>query len=192
MSADLSPVAKKVERGERLTEADALDLFRSNDLLALGEMADAANRRLHGDRVFFNVNRHINPTNICVNRCRFCAFSRSPGQPGAYALTLEEVLFYAKKQSAQAKGFRVADVDRDGDGVLTPEELKKAGVKGLEHFEAINVKDLDIRGDGYVSREDLDEYFRRRHREAYARADADGDGKVHTTDFALYRFSVKD
>lgn len=107
-------------------------------------------------------------------------------------LTLEEVLAYAKKQSAQAKGFRVADVDRDGDGILTPEELKKAGIKGLEHFEAINVKDLDIRGDGYVSREDLDEYFRRKHREAYARADADGDGKVHTTDFALYRFSVKD
>ena len=107
-------------------------------------------------------------------------------------LTLEEVLAYAKKQSAQAKGFRVADVDRDGDGILTPEELKKAGVKGLEHFEAINVRDLDIRGDGYVSREDLDEYFRRRHREAYARADGDGDGKVHTTDFALYRFSIKD
>lgn len=105
-------------------------------------------------------------------------------------LTLDEVLAYAKKQSAQAKGFRIADVDRDGDGLLSPQELKAAGVNGLDQFQAINVKDLDIRGDGYVSREDLDEYFRRKHREAYARADQDRDGRIRKTEFALYRFSI--
>lgn len=105
-------------------------------------------------------------------------------------LTLEEVLAYAKKQSAQAKGFRIADVDRDKNGLLTPEELKAAGITGLEPFGAVNVKDLDIRGDGYVSREDLDEYFRRQHREAYARADQDRDGRIRKTEFALYRFSI--
>jgi aminodeoxyfutalosine synthase len=95
-------IARKVERGERLTEAEALDLFRSNDLLALGEMADAANRRQNGDRVFFNVNRHINPTNICVNRCKFCAFSRSRGEEGAYELTAAEVL--ERAAGAEAAG----------------------------------------------------------------------------------------
>lgn len=105
-------------------------------------------------------------------------------------LTLEEVLAYAKKQSAQARAFRIADVDRDGDGVLTPEELQAAGIAGMEQFGAISVKDLDIRGDGYISRADLDEYFRRKHREAYARADQDGDGRIRKTEFALYRFSI--
>ena len=69
-------------------------------------------------------------------------------------------------------------MDLDGNGKLTPEELRKAGVTGLEGEGVINVKDLDIHGDGYVSREDLDEYFRRKHREEYARADKDKDGAL--------------
>ncbi len=101
MSA-LAPVARKVEAGERLTEADALALFGSDDLLALGELASLANGRQNGERVFFNVNRHINPTNICVNRCRFCAFSRTAGEPGAYAFSAEEVL--ARAAEAEAAG----------------------------------------------------------------------------------------
>lgn len=105
-------------------------------------------------------------------------------------LTLEEVLAYAKKQGAKTKAFRITDVDRDGDGVLTPEELKAAGITGMDQFGAVNVKDLDIHGDGYISKQDLDEYFRRKHREAYARADQDGDGRIRKTEFALYRFSI--
>jgi aminodeoxyfutalosine synthase len=90
---DLEPVAHKVEAGERLTQDDALRLFESADLLGIGVMADFANRRQHGDRVFFSANQHINPTNVCVLRktCVFCSFARTPREAGAYTRPLEEV-----------------------------------------------------------------------------------------------------
>ena len=83
----------KVERGERLTRDDALALFRSPDLLTLGRLADLANRRRNGDRVFFAANQHLNPTNVCVlrNTCVFCSFARLPHEDGAYTRTLDEV-----------------------------------------------------------------------------------------------------
>ena len=87
----LSSITDKVKTGERITDDEALFLFESRDLLAVGELADGANRRRNGDRVFFNVNRHINHTNICVNRCAFCAFSRTADEPGAYLHDLEEI-----------------------------------------------------------------------------------------------------
>lgn len=87
----LAAIAAKVRTGERLSEADALFLFESQDLLEIGELAALANSRMNGSRVFYNVNRHINYSNICVNRCRFCAFRRDPGQEGAYLLSLEEI-----------------------------------------------------------------------------------------------------
>jgi aminodeoxyfutalosine synthase len=90
-----------VEAGERLGEEEALALYRSSDLLALGEMADLANRRRNGDRVHFIVNRHVNPTNICVNRCKFCAFSKTAGEPLAYTMTLDEILARADDGAAQ-------------------------------------------------------------------------------------------
>ncbi|GAB4266285.1 MAG: aminofutalosine synthase MqnE [Deferrisomatales bacterium] len=101
-SGALAEVRRKVDAGRRLTEADALAVLRAEDLLAVGEIASLANGRKNGDRVFFNVNRHINPTNVCVNRCRFCAFSRSPGEEGAYELSLEEMV--AKAAEAEAAG----------------------------------------------------------------------------------------
>lgn len=64
-------IADKVRAGARIDEAEALVLFGHPDLLALGELAQTVNERRNGRRVFFNVNRHINHTNICVNRCRF-------------------------------------------------------------------------------------------------------------------------
>ena len=103
-------------------------------------------------------------------------------------VSLEEVLAYAKKKSATVQPFLIRDVDLDADGQLTPEELKKAGIKGLEGQGVINVRDLDINGDGYVSRDDLDEYFKRKHREEYARVDADKDGLLKRSEFALFRF----
>jgi aminodeoxyfutalosine synthase len=97
----LDVVEQKVARGERLSAADGLALFESVDLLRVGRFADEARRRAVGQDVYFVVNRHINYTNICRNRCRFCAFSRSEGEPGAYSLTAEEVLAKARESIEQ-------------------------------------------------------------------------------------------
>ncbi len=94
---ELRPVWDKVVAGERLSREDGMRLFASNDLTGIGQMADQVRRRLNGDRVHFMVNRHINPTNICENRCKFCAFSRSAGQDGAYEMTIAEVVRAAKE-----------------------------------------------------------------------------------------------
>lgn len=88
----LKRIENKVLSGGRLTEGDALRLFESDDLFTLGRLADTIARRKNGRKAYFIKNRHINPTNICVNRCRFCAFSRSKGQDGAFELTIKEII----------------------------------------------------------------------------------------------------
>jgi aminodeoxyfutalosine synthase len=101
MEASLQGIRDKVTAGERVSEEDALALFRTRDIHAVGEIADIANRRRNGDRVYFIVNRHINPTNICVNRCRFCAFSKSKEEPLAYTMTMDEILVRAEEARSQ-------------------------------------------------------------------------------------------
>jgi aminodeoxyfutalosine synthase len=106
----LRPVAEKVAAGERLGLEDAVALFESRDLLAVGALADAQNRAKNGDRVFFSANQHINPTNVCVlrNTCVFCSFARMPKEEGAYTRTLEEVLDEAARaKSAPTREFHI-------------------------------------------------------------------------------------
>lgn len=70
----LRPVAEKVLAGGRLSRADGLLLASTDDLLGVGRMANEARERLHGDRTYYNINRHLNPTNVCVASCRLCAY----------------------------------------------------------------------------------------------------------------------
>ncbi|HKI87341.1 MAG TPA: hypothetical protein VKA53_11420, partial [Thermoanaerobaculia bacterium] len=76
-SSDLKPLAEKVLAGERLSEADALLCYETPHLLELGELGGYVRRKRHGDKTYFNVNRHINPTNVCVYtyNCKFCSFA---------------------------------------------------------------------------------------------------------------------
>jgi aminodeoxyfutalosine synthase len=99
----LDKINEKIHEGRRLTRRDGLALFKSNDLLALGRMASHAAQKKNGNRVHFVQNMHINPTNICVNRCKFCAFSRSKGDPGAYEMSIEDIL---NKARGAGKGVR--------------------------------------------------------------------------------------
>lgn len=94
-------ISTKVRAGQRITADEALFLFTSNDLLGIGELAAEVNERKNGKNVYFNVNRHINPTNVCVNRCAFCAFSRTAGEDGAYTLALDEICRRAREAEAE-------------------------------------------------------------------------------------------
>ena len=100
--AAFSPIADKIERGERLSAEDGVALFASPDLLGIGHMADAVNRAKHGNRVTFAANQHINPTNICILRktCVFCSYARLPKEEGAYRYTMEQV--YAEAEVANS------------------------------------------------------------------------------------------
>lgn len=99
--SSFNTISDKVKAGRRLSEDDALALYGSNDLLAIGELAALANQRVNGRNVYFNVNRHINPTNICVNRCAFCAFSRTGSEADAYTLTRDEMVRRAVEARSQ-------------------------------------------------------------------------------------------
>ena len=90
----LRRIGERVAAGERLSVADGLVLYRSDDLTGLGVLADAVNRAKNGDVVTFASNQHINPTNICVLRktCTFCGYARLPKEAGAYRYTLDQVL----------------------------------------------------------------------------------------------------
>ena len=100
--AALHPIAEKVLAEERLDATDASVLYRTGDILGLGAIADFANQRRNGDRVFFSANQHLNPTNVCIlrNTCSFCSFARIPKEEGAYTRTLEEVF----EEASQAHG----------------------------------------------------------------------------------------
>ena len=87
----LKPIADKVFAGERLSVDDGIALYHSPDLLAVGWLANYVREKRHGNTTYFNVNRHINPTNVCVAHCRLCAFGRDPSAPGAYTFALEEI-----------------------------------------------------------------------------------------------------
>ncbi|MEO8434220.1 MAG: aminofutalosine synthase MqnE [Pyrinomonadaceae bacterium] len=88
----LNDIAVKVDAGERLSFDDGVALFATDDLNGLGKLADNERRRRHGRATYFNVNRHLNPTNICYVDCKFCGFYRTPRQPDAYTHNIQDSL----------------------------------------------------------------------------------------------------
>ncbi|MBC8366179.1 aminofutalosine synthase MqnE [bacterium] len=99
----LAPIRRKIESGQRLTREDALALYRSEDFFALAEMADAVNVRKNGNKVYFNINRHINPTNVCVyaKSCQFCSFAASLKDDHGYTMSDEQILEAAAGMEAE-------------------------------------------------------------------------------------------
>jgi aminodeoxyfutalosine synthase len=136
--ASLTPIAEKVLAGERLEIADGLALYRSHDILAVGWMANFVREKLHGDVAYFNVNRHINPTNVCVAACRLCAFGRKKAGDGAYTMALEQAWETA------ASGYSEAVTEFHIVGGLHPDlplEYFLDLVSGLkERFPKVHIK----------------------------------------------------
>ena len=86
---ELLPVIEKLETGERLGFEDGVTLFRSHDVQTIGMLANRVREAKNGNAAYFNVNRHINHTNICVTGCTFCAFAKKPSEEGAYRMTID-------------------------------------------------------------------------------------------------------
>lgn len=85
-------ILKKVEQGERLSFDDGVRLFRSNDILHMGYAANTIRERKNNNKAFYIVNHHINYSNICKNRCKFCAFSKDKEETGSYTMEMEEII----------------------------------------------------------------------------------------------------
>ncbi|ATY85041.1 aminofutalosine synthase MqnE [Kyrpidia spormannii] len=94
----IADIAEKVRHGQRLSLEDGLRLYRHDDLLEIGRLADEYNRRLNERNVYFIQNMYINPTNVCEAHCGFCYYRRDPDQEGAYTMSPDEVLEYVKER----------------------------------------------------------------------------------------------
>jgi len=134
----LEPIAAKVMARERLTFSDGLALYGSADVLAVGWLANHVRERMHGDVTYFNVNRHINPTNVCVAACKLCAFGRKKGDAAGYTMALEEAWATA------ASGYSEAVTEFHIVGGLHPDlplEYFLDLVRGLkERFPKVHIK----------------------------------------------------
>src|ERR1700740_1954249 len=98
----LRQIREKVEAAERLSFDDGLALEESNDLFALGSMANLVRERYNGNFGYYNVNTHINPTNVCVYTCDFCAFRADLDDRRAY--TMDEAQIKERAEQAHARG----------------------------------------------------------------------------------------
>src|SRR6516164_11341410 len=98
----LQAIREKVEAGQRLSFEDGLALEASNDLFALGSMADLVRERYNGNFTYYNVNTHINPTNVCVYTCDFCAFRADLGEAKAYVMDRDQIIERARQ--ARSRG----------------------------------------------------------------------------------------
>jgi aminodeoxyfutalosine synthase len=94
-------IEDKVYNGERLTRADGEALYECDDLSWLGRLAHHRRTELGGDRVMFNVNRHLNLTNVCSASCAYCSFQRKPGEKAAYTMRVEEAVAKAKEMEGE-------------------------------------------------------------------------------------------
>ncbi len=92
MEGLLSEIYEKVKVGERISREEGIKLFHSNDLLTIAEIANLVRQRLNGNNVYYIINLHINYTNVCQNKCSFCAYSRDEGANGAFTLTIDQIM----------------------------------------------------------------------------------------------------
>ena len=106
----IADISDKVYAGERLSFDEGMLLDAKADLFTLGELANHVRERKNGNATFYNVNEHLNPTNVCVYRCKFCAFREDLKSPKGYVMSDEQIL----ERAAEAHGR-----GRDGSCILS-------------------------------------------------------------------------
>ena len=141
-------IMERIKAGERVAREDAIELFKSDDIFNIGRLGAELAERKNGRNAYFIVNRHINPTNICVNRCKFCAFSRSKGEEGSFELTIEQIL----ERLSEGQGFSEVHIV----GGLHPDwpfEHYVTMISAIRHrFPLLNIKAFTAVEIDYFSR----------------------------------------
>ena len=98
--SELRDLYDKVAAGERISEADALRLFESKDLNAVGAIADLACQKKVGNRASYIINRYVNYSNYCILSCQFCSFARKKRDADGFELTVEQIVQKAREALA--------------------------------------------------------------------------------------------
>ena len=130
---------EKVRNKERLTQKEGEALY-DLDLYTLGELADEIRKEKYGKKSYFNINRHINPTNVCADVCKFCAYSATRKNPNQYTLTHEEILKIVENSvKIGAKEMHIVSAHNPNDGV---EWYMGAFRKIREKFPKVHIKSM--------------------------------------------------
>ncbi len=132
-------VINKIKAAKRLDFEDALALY-DLDLFSLGALADEKRQALHGKKTYFNINRHINPTNVCVDICKFCAYSATRKNPNPYTMTHEQVFDIVKDVASRGvKEVHIVSAHNKEAGLDWYLDMFK-GIK--KHFPKLHIKAL--------------------------------------------------
>jgi len=143
-------LVNKVRKRERLSQEEGEALYEI-DLYTLGELADEIRQEKYGKKSFFNVNRHINPTNVCADICKFCAYSASRKNPNQYTMSHEEILKIAETSvSNGAKELHIVSAHNPNDGV---EWYMGAFRKIKEKFPEVHIKAMTAAEIDFLHRE---------------------------------------
>lgn len=146
----LRPVAEKVQAGKRLNYDEGIALYRSSDLMTIGYLANHVREKLNGNVTYFNVNRHINPTDLCVAACKLCAFGKQVRDQRAYTMSLEQVWHVA------GQGYSEAVSEFHIVGGLHPEltlDWYCKMIRGLrERYPKVHLKAFTMVEIGYLAR----------------------------------------
>jgi aminodeoxyfutalosine synthase len=131
---ELRPIAEKIEARQRISETDALDLYRCNDLNALGIIASTVRERKNGNYASYIVNRYINYSNVCVLSCQFCAFAAKKRDAHAFERAIEEIV----EAVSEALRFGITEVHMVGG--LHPTLKKDWYLRLLRDLRALDPK----------------------------------------------------
>ena len=141
---------EKVKNRERLTQKEGEALYEL-DLFTLGELADSIRREKFGNKSYFNINRHINPTNVCADICKFCAYSASRKNPNQYTMSHDEILNIVENSIKNgAKEMHIVSAHNPTDGV---EWYMGAFRKIKEKFPEIHIKAMTSAEVDFLHRE---------------------------------------
>ncbi len=145
MDAKLSKIFEKVQNQQRISREDCFELFASKDLVSLGKMANLIRERKNGNVAYYNINRHLNYSNVCYVGCKFCEFGQVKSSPKAYEMSLTEIRQAAEQAVAQgATEFHIVgglhpDLKLDYYENLLKELKKTAPQVHLKAFTAVEI-----------------------------------------------------